>query len=93
CRALGAAVPPEALRAAVRRTGAGAVFLWAQTEATGDPGVLEALPSTRPATGVVLGGPGWSGVLPDHVQRADSLGAALELLAPAVGDEALAFRA
>ena len=59
-RVLGARVPPEALAAAIRRTGPSAVFLWSTMPSTGDPRVLSALPAVRPAPLVVLGGPGWA---------------------------------
>ena len=88
-RLLGAAVPVDALAAAVRRTGPAAVFLWAQTPETADPGVPRALPGTRPAASVVLGGPGWSADVPG-TSRVDSLGAALDALTRAHRGQALA---
>jgi hypothetical protein len=90
CRILGASVPAAALSAAVRRTGPAAVFIWAQRQRTGLVGLLEELPVTRPATAVVVGGPGWPAELPDGVRRADGLGAALDLMAEALTGEALA---
>lgn len=93
-RLLGAAVPEDALRAAVRRTGAAAVFLWAQAESAGTAGLLASLPDTlpvtRPPTAVVVGGSGWPDELPARVARADRLGAALDLLCQASSGEALA---
>jgi hypothetical protein len=76
-RFLGAAVPAPALQAAVRRTGPAAVFVWAQCEQTGDPALLDGLPLTRPATTVVVGGPGWPAELPGRLVRVGDLGAAL----------------
>lgn len=89
-RVLGAAVPAEALQAAVRRTTPAAVLLWSQTATTGDVSVLTSLPTLRPATAVVVGGPGWPDALPSHVTRADTLGAALDLLGQARSGQALA---
>jgi hypothetical protein len=60
CRILGGRTPDGALAAAVRRTGPVAVFIWAQTRPGTD--LAQAVPSTRPATAVFVGGPGWSGV-------------------------------
>jgi DNA-binding transcriptional MerR regulator len=51
-----------------------------------DPQVLEDLPVTRPATAVVVGGPGWTGaVLPRRVTVADDLPHALALVDAALG--------
>ena len=84
-RVLGAAVPADALSAAVRRTGPAALFLWSQTAETGDAETLVQLPVTRPATAVVAGGPGWDlEALPDRVTRAGDLGAAVALVGQAL---------
>ncbi len=81
-RTLGSRVPPAALAAAVVRTRARAVFIWAQVAAPGLDEALAAVPVRRPAARVVVGGPGWAGVpLPAGVRSAESLGAALEMLA------------
>ncbi|MFE2829515.1 MerR family transcriptional regulator [Streptomyces mirabilis] len=67
-RMFGAAVPTEALTAAVRRLGPKAVLLWAQTRSTADLPLARHVADTRwgvkgarghPA--VLLGGPGWAG--------------------------------
>jgi MerR family transcriptional regulator, light-induced transcriptional regulator len=80
-RILGARVPLSALAAAVRRTGPAAVFLWAQMPGYGDRRLFERLPALRPATRIVLGGPGWHGIeLPDGVIHVDDLEAAVERL-------------
>jgi hypothetical protein len=80
-RILGPRVPPAALRAAVTRTGARTVFVWAQLAGTGLPDVLAAIPARRPPVRVVVGGPGWAAVdLADGVRAAASPGAALGLL-------------
>ncbi|MBD0839737.1 MerR family transcriptional regulator [Streptomyces sp. TRM68416] len=63
---LGAAVPPEALLAAVRRTGPGVVLLWSQSRATADTALAHhaadvrwGVPGARTRPRVLLGGPGW----------------------------------
>ncbi|WP_371483838.1 MerR family transcriptional regulator [Kitasatospora sp. NBC_00315] len=67
-RMFGAAVPAEALLAAVRRTGPSAVLLWSQAPATADRRLALQAAATawgvhgaraRPA--VLLAGPGWAG--------------------------------
>jgi methanogenic corrinoid protein MtbC1 len=89
-RILGASVPAVALAAAITRTGAAAVFLWAQLAKPGHASLLDSLPVTRPATAVVVGGPGWPTELPERVRRAAGLGAAVDLMTGAVTGEALA---
>lgn len=85
-RTLGPALPADALAAAVRRTGPALLFLWSQLAATADPTVLVDLPTTRPPTSVVVGGPGWTGrPLPGRVTVASGLAAALDLVEQALG--------
>lgn len=85
-RLLGQALPADALSAAVRRTGPVLLFLWSQLPGTADRRVLEQLPVTRPATAVVVGGPGWAGKpLPEGIAHADGLPSALELVRRALG--------
>ena len=85
-RTLGAALPGHALQAAVRRTGPAVLFLWSQLPGTADPAVLEGLPLTRPATSLVVGGPGWSSrALPRRVTVADDLPHAVALVDQALG--------
>lgn len=85
-RTLGAALPENALLAAVRRTGPAVLFLWSQLPTTADPGVLESVPITRPATAVLVGGPGWAGLrLPRRVTVADDLARAVALTDQALG--------
>jgi len=79
-RILGARVPPDALAAAVRRSGPSAVFVWSQLAATGDPSVLAAVPVTRPALRLVAGGSGWGAPLPGQVTATASLAEAVEVV-------------
>lgn len=61
CRSLGAALPADALAAAVRRTAPAAVVLWSQLPATADLTVVTGLPVTRPRYRTFVAGPGWDG--------------------------------
>jgi hypothetical protein len=80
-RILGSRVPPAALGAAVTRTGARSVFIWAQLPAAGLPAMLAAVPIRRPRVRVVVGGPGWTdAVLSSGVLTADCLADAVDLL-------------
>ncbi|MFB6513447.1 MerR family transcriptional regulator [Streptomyces virginiae] len=70
-RMFGAAVPPEALVQAVRRTGPGAVVLWAQARSTAHHALARHVADTawgvkgaRARTTVLLAGPGWAGPAP-----------------------------
>lgn len=58
-RLLGAALPPEALRAAVERTGASAVALWAQHPSHATPGVFGELAAMSRSPRLLACGPGW----------------------------------
>lgn len=85
-RVLGAAMPTEALHAAVRRTGPAVLFVWSQLRATADVAVLTSLPLTRPPTALLVGGPGWDVQrLPDRVGAASGLAHAVELVGQALG--------
>ena len=85
CRSLGAALPADALAAAVRRTAPAAVVLWSQLPSTADLGVVTGLPVTRPRYRTFVAGPGWDGAaLPAGVGRARSLVDAGERIAGAV---------
>lgn len=79
-RVLGADVPREALAAAVRRIGPAGVFVWSSLPGTGDVALVESVPVTRPATTVVLGGPGWPTELPRTARRVHDLPGAVEEL-------------
>ncbi|MDF3301321.1 MerR family transcriptional regulator [Streptomyces tropicalis] len=89
-RMLGAAVPAEALAAAVQRLGPPAVVLWAQARSTAS------LPLARYVAGtewgvrgarrhplVVLGGPGWTGRPVAGLLRPGTLADALDALSAA----------
>lgn len=85
-RTLGAALPAAALEAAVRRTGPAALFVWSCLSRTADERVLAALPMTRPATAVLVGGPGWAVErLPGRVTVAGDLAHAVALVEQALG--------
>ncbi|WP_322746695.1 MerR family transcriptional regulator [Saccharothrix syringae] len=84
-RQFGAALPLDALVAAVRRTAPAAVVLWAQLPRYADPGVVVALPRTRQQVRVFVGGPGWArGVVPQPSERIDDLAAAADAVERAV---------
>ncbi|MET7758198.1 MerR family transcriptional regulator [Streptomyces sp. NPDC005389] len=84
----GAAVPPEALDQAVRRTGPAAVALWAQARSTADHPLARHVADTawgvrgaRSRTAVLLTGPGWAGRTPGPgMLRPTGLREALSLL-------------
>ena len=85
CRSLGAALPADALAAAVRRTAPAAVVLWSQLPSTADPTVVTGLPVTRPRYRTFVAGPGWDGaalpagvgVLRSLVDAGERIGAAV----------------
>ncbi|MGW2613698.1 MerR family transcriptional regulator [Streptomyces sp. NPDC001500] len=86
-RMFGAAVPVEALTAAVRRLGPVAVVLWSQTRSTASLPLARHLADTRwgvtgarRAPTVVLGGPGWAGRPAPGLPRPTGLSDALTLL-------------
>ncbi|MEO3809629.1 MerR family transcriptional regulator [Sphaerisporangium sp. B11E5] len=73
-RLLGPRTPYGSLSAAVRRLAPATVFIWSQQSSTGDPAPLAALPTLRPPTRIITGGPGWHlRSLPPGVLHADSL--------------------
>lgn len=84
-RMMGARTPADALGQAMRRTGPGAVLVWSQTSATGDPAPLEVLPDLRPEPLVLLGGPGWWPVPLPRGERVGDLSEAITLLSRAAG--------
>ncbi|NUP17044.1 MAG: transcriptional regulator, partial [Streptomyces sp.] len=91
-RMFGAAVPGEALTAAVQRLGPTAVFLWAQARSTANLPLARHVAATRWGVKgarrqpvVMLGGPGWSGSAAREMLRPTALKDAVELLAAAGG--------
>jgi hypothetical protein len=77
---IGARTPDDAIRDALSRLGPPVVFLWAQM-----PGArVPELPTRRPATTVVLGGPGWAAT-PDGVEHAADLEQAVGAVRTAMG--------
>lgn len=85
-RLLGPDLPDPAVVAAVRRTGAAVLFVWAHAPETARAGFLADLPAMRPPTVVVVGGPGWDPLaLPPRVAYAYDLGEAVHLVELAAG--------
>lgn len=81
---LGAQVPVATLATVARRTRPSAVFVSCTVPGAVDPATFAAaLPRTRPATPVVVGGAGWPAELIPTLHRAPGLGEALALLAEA----------
>ena len=58
-RMLGAALPTDALAAAIRRTAPSAVVLWAQAPRHADPALAKKLPTNRRRCRLLFAGPGW----------------------------------
>ena len=83
-RVIGAQVPVTTLAAAARRVRPSAVFVSCvvagASTAEVPAALVEALPRTRPATRLVLGGSGWPASLPDGLVHAPGLSEALDLL-------------
>ncbi|MFF3672772.1 MerR family transcriptional regulator [Streptomyces sp. NPDC002120] len=87
-RMFGAAVPAEALDAAVRRTGPAAVVLWSQARSTADHALARYVASSafgvkgaRTHPVMLLAGPGWAGRAPGPgTLRPGGLREALDLL-------------
>jgi hypothetical protein len=73
CRVLGADVPLAALSSATRRLGPAVVFVYALMPIS-DLSPLTGLPSTRPRTTILAGGPGWDpSRVPPHLTLTTSL--------------------
>ncbi|MFF8837058.1 MerR family transcriptional regulator [Streptomyces sp. NPDC015130] len=95
-RMFGAAVPAEALDAAVRRSGPAAVALWSQARSTADHALARHVARTafgvrgaRTAPLVVLAGPGWLGRRPaDGMIRPTGLREALDAIGRLYGERA-----
>lgn len=85
-RMLGAALPPAALAAAVRRTGPAVLVVYAHQPEHAVTGLLAAVPVQRPRTAVLAGGAGWApDALPERVTYVHDLGEAVHLTLVATG--------
>ncbi|KOG43728.1 MerR family transcriptional regulator [Streptomyces resistomycificus] len=91
-RMFGAAVPAEALTAAVRRLGPSAVVLWAQARSAATPVLARQVADTRWGVKgarrqplVMLAGPGWAGRPAPGMSRPTGLKDALDTLASVYG--------
>ncbi|MFJ8199330.1 MerR family transcriptional regulator [Streptomyces sp. NPDC096152] len=89
-RMFGAAVPAEALAAAVQRLGPAAVVLWAQARSTASLPLARyvaaaqwGVKGARRQPLVLLGGPGWAGRRAPGLPRPNSLREALDALSAA----------
>ncbi|MER8037213.1 MerR family transcriptional regulator [Streptomyces hydrogenans] len=95
-RMFGAAVPAEALDAAVRRSGPAAVVLWSQARSTANHAFAQHVARTafgvrgaRTAPLVLLAGPGWLGrTLAPGTVRPGSLREALSVISRVYGEDA-----
>ncbi|MFB7416649.1 MerR family transcriptional regulator [Streptomyces sp. NPDC056121] len=88
-RMLGAAVPAEALIAAVLRTGPAAVVLWSQTRSLASTplalhllGMGWGVNGARQQAALVLAGPGWRGARAEGAVQPQGLREAIALLVP-----------
>ncbi len=84
---LGAALPADALAAAVRRTGPAAVVVWAQlSRAYRAADVFDRVPRTRQRVRLFACGPGWFTTdLPDRVDRLEDVADAVRRIESLVG--------
>jgi DNA-binding transcriptional MerR regulator len=83
---LGAALPADALAAAVRRTGPAAVVVWAQLARYLGGDVFERVPRTRQRVRLFACGPGWfTTELPDRVDRLEDIAEAVRRIEALVG--------
>ncbi|MDX2296290.1 MULTISPECIES: MerR family transcriptional regulator [Streptomyces] len=95
-RMFGAAVPAEALDAAVRRSGPAAVVLWSQARSTANHALARHIAGTafgvrgaRTAPLVLLAGPGWRGRTPDPgTARPAGLREAIDVVSRLYGEPA-----
>lgn len=78
---LGAAVPAEALRAAVRRVDPSRVVVWSQVPQTADPAALPRSADSARST-VLAAGPGWAGARASGVRVLDTLAEAVRACSP-----------
>jgi MerR family transcriptional regulator, light-induced transcriptional regulator len=83
---LGAALPVDALAAAVRRTAPAAVLVWAQLTRYLGVDVFERVPRTRQRVRLFACGPGWFPAdLPNRVDRLENLADAVDRIEALVG--------
>jgi transposase-like protein len=83
---LGAALPADALAAAVRRTGPAAVVIWAQRPRYLGIDVFTRVPRTRQRVRLFACGPGWFTTdLPARVDRLEDIGEAMRRIESLVG--------
>jgi MerR family transcriptional regulator, light-induced transcriptional regulator len=83
---LGAALPADALAAAVRRTAPAAVVVWAQLTRYLGVDVFERVPRTRQRVRLFACGPGWFAAdLPNRVDRLENLADAAARIESLVG--------
>ncbi|MEU6756663.1 MerR family transcriptional regulator [Streptomyces sp. NPDC046685] len=95
-RMFGAALPAQALRDAVRRTGPRAVVLWSQTRTTADAALARSvadiewgLRGARGRPALLLAGPGWGAGAPQpRAERLFGLRSGLEVIAALAADAA-----
>lgn len=80
---MGSGLPIDALGEAVAKTGPASVFIWSQIGPS-DLAELERLPVTRPASSIVVGGPGWVGQASHRIHRITDLQSASESIQRAV---------
>ncbi|MGW0059404.1 MerR family transcriptional regulator [Streptosporangium sandarakinum] len=83
-RVLGARTPYPALADAMRRLSPAVVFVWSQQSETGDPAPLGSLPTLRPASRIVAGGPGWREGLPPSAALVTSFTEAVNRIREAI---------
>ena len=76
-RMFGAALPADALAAAIRRTAPAAVVLWAHSARYADATLVTKLPRTRQRARLFLAGPGWSAAESQYL-LAEGLGPAAD---------------
>ncbi|MBA3744649.1 MerR family transcriptional regulator [Sporichthya sp.] len=84
---IGPSTPVSVTAEAIRRLNPATVLVWSQLEQTADPAALTEQPRIRSGHRMAAAGPGWAHLqLPARVERPDSMGAAVALLAGAAGE-------
>lgn len=72
-RVLGARTPIDAVEAAIKKTAPSVVLLWSQMDASNSVEDLKTLLEIRPATLILLAGPGWPEKMPYGLKRTQDL--------------------